>query len=352
MTESRPTLDTVAKAAGVSRMTVSNAYNRPDQLSAATRERVLAVADALGYCGPDPAGASLRRGRVGSVGVVLTEQLAYAFTDPGLVSFLRGVATELGSAGQAMLVVPTEASLGGDFVRSAIVDAFIMCSMDPDDPIVAAVESRRLPIVTSGSPKLPKAPFVGVDGHKGAILLAGHLRSLGHKRYAVVEVRARDTRVPEYASLPARPGIKKRVSGFVSTLTAAGVSESNITVVTAEENNDHCAAEVVRPLLELPANKRPTAIFGVTDVLALGVINEARALGLEVPDDLSVVGYDDIGAAADSRPALTTISQSLYEQGREAARLALALMDGTVAKALKFAPELVVRASTAPPPRR
>jgi DNA-binding LacI/PurR family transcriptional regulator len=91
LAESRPTLDTVAKAAGVSRMTVSNAYNRPDQLSAATRERVLAVAEALGYSGPDPAGASLRRGRVGAVGVVLTEQLAYAFTDPGLVSFMRGV---------------------------------------------------------------------------------------------------------------------------------------------------------------------------------------------------------------------------------------------------------------------
>src|SRR6201994_2408026 len=102
----RPTLDTVAQAAGVSRMTVSNAYNRPDQLAAATREHVLTVARSLGYTGPDPAAASLRLRRSGTVGVVLTEQLPYAFTDPGLIEILHGIATELSEAGNALLLVP------------------------------------------------------------------------------------------------------------------------------------------------------------------------------------------------------------------------------------------------------
>src|SRR5277367_1893874 len=102
----RPTLDTVAAAAGVSRMTVSNAYNRADQLSAATRERVLEVARQLGYPGPDPTAASLRLGRTGTVGVVLTERLPYAFTDPGLVTILHGIATALSDAGNALLLVP------------------------------------------------------------------------------------------------------------------------------------------------------------------------------------------------------------------------------------------------------
>src|ERR1700761_9224535 len=88
----RPTLDTVARAAGVSRMTVSNAYNRPDQIAAATRVRVLAVAESLGYGGPDPTAASLRLGRTDTIGVVLTERLPYAFTDPGLVMILHGIA--------------------------------------------------------------------------------------------------------------------------------------------------------------------------------------------------------------------------------------------------------------------
>src|SRR6195952_5905427 len=110
MAPERPPLDTVAAAAGVSRMTVSNAYNRPNQLSAATREHVLAAAQALGYAGPDPAAASLRLGRTGTVGVVLTERLPYAFADPGLITILHGIATELSEAGNALLLVP--AALG------------------------------------------------------------------------------------------------------------------------------------------------------------------------------------------------------------------------------------------------
>src|ERR1700693_3454763 len=106
MSNVRPTLRTVAAAAGVSLMTASNAYNRPDQLSAAPRDRVLQVAADLGYAGPDPAGRSLRRGRSDTIGVLLTERLPYAFADPGLLALLHGLASGLAEAGQALLVVP------------------------------------------------------------------------------------------------------------------------------------------------------------------------------------------------------------------------------------------------------
>ena len=125
-------------------MTVSNAYNRPDQLSPATRERVLAVAAELGYAGPDPAGRSLRRGSTGTIGVLLTERLSYAFTDPGLVSFLpRDLADELAAAGASMLLVPSEAEEVGDLVRGALVDAFVVCSIGEDDEAVAGRPLRR-----------------------------------------------------------------------------------------------------------------------------------------------------------------------------------------------------------------
>jgi DNA-binding LacI/PurR family transcriptional regulator len=351
MSESRPTLDTVAAAAGVSRMTVSNAYNRPDQLSAATRERVLQVAAELGYSGPDPAGASLRRKRVGAIGVVITEQLPYAFTDPGLVSFMQGVSTELGKAGQAMLLVPTDANSDGSFVRSAIVDAFIVCSMEVDDPNVAAVLARRLPFVTAGSPKLAHVPFVGVDNRKSGALMAEHLLSLGHKRFGVVTAARRDHSAPHLINLPSRPGIVLRIEGFTSVLREAGIPESAMTVVTSETNTSDGAAKAVRELLTRPDRSRPTAVFAVTDVLALGVISAATELGLSVPGQLSVAGYDDINAAARSKPALTTISQSLYDQGMTTARLALALAAGETPKAPRFSAELIVRESTAAPAR-
>src|ERR1700742_2448613 len=115
----RLTLDSVAAAAGVSRMTVSNAYNRPDQLAAATREHVLETARRLGYAGPDPAAASLRLGRTGTVGVVLTERLPYAFADPGLIQILHGIATELSEAGNALLLVPAYGPDGESLLRHA-----------------------------------------------------------------------------------------------------------------------------------------------------------------------------------------------------------------------------------------
>ncbi len=351
MTTDRPTLDTVAAAAGVSRMTVSNAYNRPDQLSAATRERVLAVAAALGYPGPDPAGRSLRRRRVDTVGVLLTERLPTAFTDPGLVSFMRGLATELGAAGQAALLVPAEADLDGSLVRNALVDAFVVCSMGAADPAVTAVTARRLPVVTAGSPRLPGVPFVGIDNRRAGALAARHLLELGHARFGVVALPGRDPAAPLGSAVPVRLGSKERVEGFVRELTAAGVPDEHVLVAGATGNTAEAGVRAARELLDRPAATRPTALFAVTDVLALAALDAADGLGHRVPRDLSVVGFDDIPEAARSEPALTTVSQSLYEQGQAAARMALQLVAGQDVRSPRITAELVVRGSSAPPPR-
>lgn len=349
MSDGRPTLDTVAKAAGVSRMTVSNAYNRPDQLSAATRERVLAVAEALGYGGPDPAGRSLRRRRAGAVGVLMSEDLAYAFTDPGLVAFMSGLANELGSAGQAMLLVPPEADHDGSLVRSAIVDAFIICAVDDRDPAVAAVLARRLPIVAAGSPRLSGVPFVGIDNRAGGALVAQHLLRLGHTRFGIVTRPVKEDAAGTWRGGPPRLGIRLRVEGFTQAIREAGLDDSAVTVVTADANTEESGARSSLVLLDGPSESSPTAIFAVTDVLALGVLSAAQAAGRRVPVALSVVGFDDIGAAGRSRPALTTVAQSLYEQGLHAARMALALMEGRTVRSPRISAELVIRGSTAPP---
>jgi len=343
----RPTLDTVAQAAGVSRMTVSNAYNRPDQLSAATREKVLAVAAELGYSGPDPAGRSLRRGRTGTVGVVLTESLSYAFTDRGLVSFLRGVADELTTAGRAMLLAPTHGEDPASLVRDAIVDAFLVCSLPADDPAVDAVRARGLPFVTVGNPKLRGVPWIGVDNTAAAALAAEHLVGLGHRRLAVVGVPPAMPLDPAGPVVVSRRGFALRVSGFVDAARAAGIDD--VTVVEAWNNSGEAAAAAVQPLLAARRRSRPTAVFAVSDVLALGVLAAAGDAGLHVPGDLSVVGFDGIDEGAYSRPPLTTVSQDLRAQGRRAAAAVLSLSEGGSPKLGKVKPELVVRARTAAP---
>lgn len=346
MGSDRPTLDTVAREAGVSRMTVSNAYNRPDQLSAATRERVLAAARRVGYPGPDPAAQSLRRGSTGTIGVVLTERLPYAFTDPGMVALLHGIATALNDAGAALLLVPSQ---GPDqaLVRAAIADALVLCAVAPDDPVMTAAVERGLPLVTVGTPQLPGVPRVTADNRAGAALAARHLVGLGHRRLAVVTATAAGPDVPGHgASL----GFAQRTAGFLAAAREAGVADRDLTVVEVGEHSRAAAAAAVAGMCT-GRSGAPTAFFGVTDVVALGALDAVTAAGLRVPADVSVVGFDGIAETETSTPPLTTVSQDLFEQGRAAAGLALRRVAGESVRGVRRPVELVERASSGPAPR-
>src|SRR5215475_10159920 len=147
----RPTLQTVAEAVGVSRSTVSNAYSRPDQLSPELRDRIFEAAKQIGYAGPDPAARSLRRGRVGSIGVLFSATLSYAFTDPYAVQFLQGLAQTAEQHETGLLLMPlskdgeaTEAA-----VQNAVVDSFCLYCLPDWHRSLAAVRSRGLPIVSA-----------------------------------------------------------------------------------------------------------------------------------------------------------------------------------------------------------
>src|SRR4051812_41256710 len=183
------TLADVAAHLGVSRTTVSNAYNRPNQLSPALREKVLAAAADLGYSGPDPMARGLRRGQTGSLGLVFDAPLSYAFTDPAATLFLTGMATGLEEHGAALSIIPrvpegAERSTG--LVRSALVDGYMLFCTAADDPRYAAVRARGLPFVLVEYEDDPTAAHVQIDDVAGAEAAARHLVALGHRRVAIV----------------------------------------------------------------------------------------------------------------------------------------------------------------------
>jgi len=342
----RPTMTTVARAAGVSPMTVSNTYNRPDEVAQTTREKVLRIAGELGYSGPDPAGRSLRRRRADTVGVLLTEELPYAFDDPGTVMFLHGLATGLAEAGQALLLLPTEGNAEHASVRNALVDAFVLASLGATDPVVADVLGRRLPVVTWGGDRLTGAPRIGVDNVRGAEKAAEHLLELGHKRFGIVTFSG---------PRGLKPAVRQRVSGFTRVLRTAGIDPASVPVVDAARNARAACARITCDLLADSgplADRRPTAIFAVTDQLALGVLDGAASSGVRVPDELSVVGFDNVDASASMTPPLTTVAQELFEQGKVAAKVALDLVAGRPARSQNFDTKLIIRGSTARPSRR
>src|SRR4051812_36929089 len=152
--QGRVTLQQVAAELGVSAKTVSNAYSRPDQLSAGLRARVLAVAERLGYPGPDPLAAGLRRGRGGALGIAYANSLSYAFDDPVSVVLLAGVTSVAERAGTGLLLASGSAAdgPGPGTVRSAVLDGLIVASLGDDDPVLPVVAARRLPVVVLDQP--------------------------------------------------------------------------------------------------------------------------------------------------------------------------------------------------------
>src|ERR1044072_3335873 len=168
------TLASLAAELGVSRTTVSNAYNRPDQLSAPLRERVLEAARRLGYPGPDPVARSLRTRRAGAVGLLLTEALSYAFRDPVATGFLEGLALACERAGQGLLLIPVSPEPADVApVRPPGVDGFVVYSVREDDPHFLAVLERPVPTVVCDQPAGGEGlDRVGGDDHAPELGLA------------------------------------------------------------------------------------------------------------------------------------------------------------------------------------
>jgi DNA-binding LacI/PurR family transcriptional regulator len=341
----RVTLNTIAEAVGVSRTTVSNAYNRPDQLAPELRDRILGTARRLGYPGPDPAARRLRSGRRDAVGLLLTEGLSYAFTDPAAVMLLQGIARATEDAGIALLVVPDR---GG--VRDAVVDAFCLYSMEEGHPNFAAAQARGVPLVVVDEPRLDGHAFVGVEDRRGARLAAEHLLALGHRRLAMFSERTRldgyaGPLTPEREAAATSTLYRERLGGYRDALVAGGIGWASVPRFELPANLPEHGLEGGR--MALAADPRPTALIAGTDQLALGAIEAAREAGLRVPEDLSIVGFDDIPGAAWSRPALTTVRQPLFHKGEVAGRL---LSAGAEPREVVLPVELVVRGSTGPPP--
>jgi DNA-binding LacI/PurR family transcriptional regulator len=347
----RVTLQTLADALGISRTTASNAFNRPDQLNPALRERVLALAAELGYAGPDPAGRALRSGRAGSIGVLLTERLSYAFGDPAAVSTLRGLAIEAEQAGISLALLPVPLS-GGEAaagaVNSALVDACFVYALPEGHPSVERVLERRIPVVIADTPHVPGVPFVSIDDRAGARAAAQHLVDLGHRRLAVASLRLReDDRTgfvdPDHRDLASYRVTRERLRGYADAITAAGIDWDTVPVYEGHPNSRALGAEAVSALLAL--DPRPTAVLAMSDEIALGAIDGALAAGLAVPGQLSIVGFDDAPAA--TQRGLTTIRQPLVDKGRAAGRMLLEAIGGGMPADVALPTELVVRGSTA-----
>jgi DNA-binding LacI/PurR family transcriptional regulator len=308
----KPTIYDVAKHAGVSITTVSRLLNAPDKVNSKTRERVLAVIDQLSFVPKAEARARAMQ-HTGRIGVI-----SPFFTAPSFIQRLRGVAGTLSPENYELVIYTVDSNDRFQGYLSSLpltgnLDGLIILSLPVDDTQVHRLIDHSLPTVLIEYPH-PKMNCVEIDDVEGGYMAAIYLLGKGHRRIAFFG----DTDLPEYSIHP----VSLRLRGFRRALKEARIKLPD-TFVRLTPYSQEQTRRVAKELLNLP--EPPTAVFAATDFQALGVLKAACQLGFKVPDQLAVIGFDDLDIA--EYFDLTTISQHLDESGRLAVELLLAQID-------------------------
>ncbi|MGZ4598804.1 MAG: LacI family DNA-binding transcriptional regulator [Oryzihumus sp.] len=333
----RVTMQQVADAVGVTKMTVSNAYSRPERLSPGMRERILATAAELGYAGPDATARALARGRSGVVGVLLTDSPLEAFVDEVAVEFMATIARGLSTRALSMTLLAASRTPELVPARDLPMDGVVVYGCSADSEALGVVLERRLPTVIVDQALVEGTSSVNIDDRGGARAAAAHLHALGHRRVAAISPAP----VAGY-----RGHTTERLQGWREGLDGGRLDA--VTVAGTLSAAD--GAALARDLLSGP--HPPTAVLCFSDTIAAGVLEAADQLGVRVPGDLSVVGFDDSPLAV--RLGLTTVRQDVTTKGEAVVEALLRAMDARAADRplpvarTQLPTELVVRTSTGP----
>ncbi|MCT9819435.1 LacI family DNA-binding transcriptional regulator [Microbacterium sp. W1N] len=325
MTTRRATIADVARAAGVSASTASVVFSGKTPVSDATRARVVAAATTLGYTGPHPLAASLRRGRSGIVGVVFTEHLGRAFQDPVKILMMDGLTAAVGPLGSGLLLVrdTVDTDAAAPTLTTSPIDAAVLVGCTARQrAALAPVKARGVPLVVIEGDAGDDVPRIDLDNREAQRLAAEHLRALGHTRVATVTlpVGGRPRGVLTADQQIVVDVTRHRLAGVHDVFPGAAA------IATAGSSIDE-GLIAGRALLAGP--DRPTAILAQSDLLAVGVIRAAEEAGLRVPADLSVTGFDGIAVDGLAPYRLTTLVQDAIGKGRAAGDAVAALLAGT-----------------------
>jgi LacI family transcriptional regulator len=330
-----PTILDVARVAGVGRTTASDALRGRGRIAPATRDRVLAAVEQLGYRAHVGA-RDMRRQRTEIVGVVVGDLF-----DPFCAELTAHIEQIASERGYRVLLATAGADLKAETKAIASlmehrVAAVILISFTGDQSVRDTVGAHT-PVVCIGY-EGPHGVSIGIDDRRGGRLATEHLVQLGHRRIAYVS----SSGVPHKTD-------RDRRDGYRNALRGAGIPPDRRLVLRLEAGPEQERYARMRELLSQP--ERPTAVFGVSDITALELMSCANGLGLRVPENLSVVGFDDIMMARMPMIALTTVAQPIAELAQRGVDTAIALIEepDALTRAPRIEPELIVRCTTGPP---
>lgn len=347
-TPRRPTIADVAREAGVATSTASVVFSGKAKVAPATRDRVLAAAAELGYAGPDPRAASLRRGRSGIVAVVLEGHLRAAFLDPVTTAMMDGLTDGLAELSAGILLMRDEPG-EGSAIADAPVDAVVLigCSGRTRASLEVVV-GRGLPVVVIEGDAGEAIPRITLDNAAASADIATHVRDLGHRDVALVTLPLDSDR--ERAAVTPERLANATVDVTVHRLAGTREVFPDAPAISASGSLIDEGVRVGRMLLADSAT-RPTAVLAQSDLLAVGVIRAAEELGLRVPEDLSVAGFDGIALDGLGDLTLTTSVQPAVEKGRAAGEQVARMLRGEPGITQHLTCRFRVGTTTGPAPR-
>ncbi|GLX01459.1 LacI family DNA-binding transcriptional regulator [Microtetraspora sp. NBRC 16547] len=328
----RPTLEAVAARAGVSRATVSRVVNGQATVTPQIREAVLRAVDELGYV-PNSAARSLVTQRTDSIALVVSEPPTRVFSeDPMFSTVIRSASLELEAADRQVVLMlagsPKSHARIERYISGGHVDGVMLISMHGADPLPAAISRMSVPIVSYGRPAVPvPLPYVDNDNVGGAEKAVQHLLDKGRRRIATI------------AGPQDMIGGQDRLAGYRNMLRES----DRRSIVAVGDFTRESGAVAMRQLLRDDPDL--DAVFVANDLMAVGALQSLRQAGRRVPDDVAVVGFDDIEAAKFTEPPLTTIRHPFTEQAAAMVKLLLGLFEGGPADPVILPTELVVRES-------
>lgn len=331
----RPSITDVARRAGVSVGTVSNVLNHPGHVAPGTRERVRAAIDDLGFV-RNPSARQLRGGSVPTIGAIVMD-----IGNPFFTEIARGIEDRISPDDVTLLVSSSDDDLEREarYVRlheeRGVQGLVVAPAPGPLDRFVAAQDRGLRLVLLSVPPEPLGVTTVGADDVRGAVLAVEHLLALGHRRIGLLNG-------PDTVRV-----CRDRRAGAVAALTAAGLDPDDALVeVTVPAPTLHEGVAAMARLLAGTSARRPTATFCANDLLAMGALRTLRLAGLRIPDDMAVVGYDDIAIVSMLAVPLTSVAQPTHTIGWTAADLLLRADADGEHRRVVLQPELVVREST------
>ena len=335
LSKQMPTLEEIAKIAGASRSTVSRVINNDPNVADDTRQRVLQVIRQSNFQ-PNRAARRLAGGRTHILGLVIPTGVSSVFTDPYFPIQIRGISNACQDRDYSVMLWLAEA----DYERSAIdqvlnngfLDGVIVSSMPMDDSIITSLMRAGLPFVLVGrSPSSPGVNYIDVENRRGAMEAVTHLIRLGRRRIASIT-----------GPLNTVVGLDRR-DGYLEALRIRGLTPDPALMMEGNFSEDD-GHTVMKQLLPL----HPDAVFAASDAMALGAMRALREEGIKVPDDIAIIGFDDLPYSAHAEPPLTTIRQPILRTGSMAAETLIDILehpDESYARHIILPVELVIRES-------